>query len=149
MDRKDRFDSLLLFYSWSHDLDFLYFKAQMLAESAAKPDAVSGVGAAGLFQAMPATFAEVMASDKHGPADRFNPETSIDFGARYMRQLLDMFGQDMPKALAAYNCGMGRVRNLVTAHAGKWAEHLPGETQTYIRRINDLQRGLKANVRAG
>lgn len=72
-------------------------------ESGARPCAVSSKGAQGLMQLMPAT------SQQFGVADPFDPKQNLQAGAKYLKQLLDRYGGDVPKALAAYNAGPGRV----------------------------------------
>jgi soluble lytic murein transglycosylase-like protein len=133
MDARDRYDSLLRWYSDLQQIPFALAKAQMLAESAANPRAVSPVGAEGLLQFMPATFQEL------GGGDPFNPETAIAYGAKYLRQLLDQFGGFEDAALAAYNWGRGHLRQLLREHPTDWRDHLPAETRAYLRRIAELR----------
>lgn len=73
-------------------------------ESRWNPQAVSPKGAMGLAQLMPATARNLGVN----PAD---PQQNLVGGARYLRMLLDEFGGDVEKALAAYNAGPGRVRS--------------------------------------
>ena len=72
-------------------------------ESGARPCAVSSKGAQGLMQLMPAT------SQQLGVSDPFDPKQNLQAGAKYLKQLLARYGGDIPKALAAYNAGPGRV----------------------------------------
>ena len=72
-------------------------------ESAAHPCAVSTKGAMGLMQLMPATAFQL------GVADAFDPKENVDAGARLLKQLLKMYGGDVPLALGAFNAGPGRV----------------------------------------
>jgi soluble lytic murein transglycosylase-like protein len=70
-------------------------------ESRMDPRAESGVGARGLLQLMPATARELrLKSD--------DPRANVLAGARYLRQMLDRFG-DVELALAAYTAGPGAV----------------------------------------
>jgi soluble lytic murein transglycosylase-like protein len=71
-------------------------------ESRWHPAARSQKGALGLAQLMPST-ARTLAVD---PRD---PTASLEGGARYLRQMLDLFDGDVERALAAYNAGPGRV----------------------------------------
>jgi soluble lytic murein transglycosylase-like protein len=73
-------------------------------ESRWNPQAVSRKGAIGLAQLMPATARDLGVN----PAD---PIANLNGGARYLRQLLDLFDGNVEKALAAYNAGAARVRN--------------------------------------
>ena len=130
MKAPDRYDSLLQYYGEDLRLDWKLLKRQMLAESAANPDATSPVGAKGLFQFMDATWAEW---SPH--ASPFNPEASIKAGARYMANLLRSFGNDYRKALAAYNWGYGHVKDAVERLGGMWETALPAETASYLKRV--------------
>lgn len=130
MTTTDRYDSLIQWYAEALQLDWRRLKRQMLAESGGDPRAVSRVGAEGLFQFMPATWAEV-AKD----ADPYNPESSIKAGARYMADLLRAFGNDYRKALAAYNWGRGHVQHAVEKLGGMWETALPAETTAYLKRV--------------
>jgi soluble lytic murein transglycosylase-like protein len=73
-------------------------------ESRWNPAAISPKGAIGLAQLMPGTARDLGVN----PAD---PTANLIGGARYLRYLLDQFGGDVEKALAAYNAGPGRVRS--------------------------------------
>lgn len=73
-------------------------------ESRWNAQAVSPKGAMGLAQLMPATARDLGVN----PAD---PVQNLTGGARYLRYLLDEFGGDVEKALAAYNAGPARVRS--------------------------------------
>jgi soluble lytic murein transglycosylase-like protein len=77
-------------------------EALVWQESRWRNEAVSPKGAMGLTQLMPAT-ARALGVD---PRD---PVANLEGGARYLRLLLDRFGGDVVKALAAYNAGPGRV----------------------------------------
>lgn len=95
--------------------------ALIWTESRYNPFAVSGAGAAGLGQLMPATAREL------GVANRFDPRANLWATARYLRQLLDKFGV-VHLAVAAYNAGPGAVER-----AG--GIPLNGETPSYVRKV--------------
>src|SRR5436305_14942436 len=78
--------------------------AVIRAESGFNPRAVSRKGAQGLMQLMPST-ASVL-----GVADRFDAAANADAGTRYLRNLLEQYHGDVPRALAAYNAGPQRVQ---------------------------------------
>lgn len=86
-------------------------------ESRYNPQAVSRVGARGMFQFMPATAAE------WGLTDPFDPQASAWAAGAYLSRLYDRFG-DWVSALAAYNWGQGNVRKGLT--------NAPAETRTYV-----------------
>jgi Rod binding domain-containing protein len=102
-------------------------KSMILRESGGNAQAVSRKGAAGLMQLMPDT-AKAM-----GVSDRFDPKESILGGAKYLRSLVDRFG-DLETALAAYNAGPTNV-----ARNGGKAPFV--ETDKYVERIlSDLSK---------
>ncbi len=72
------------------------------AESDFRPRLISHKNAQGLMQIVPET-GRLMGAD-----DLFNPADNIAAGTRYLRYLLDRFG-DQRVALAAYNAGEGNV----------------------------------------
>jgi soluble lytic murein transglycosylase-like protein len=76
-------------------------------ESRMDPNARSRAGASGLLQVMPATAREV-------GVDGSDPAANILAGARYLRTLLDRFG-DVELALAAYNAGPTAVERAAAA----------------------------------
>jgi len=97
--------------------------AVVRAESAYDPAAVSPAGATGLMQLMPATAARYRVENLQDPTE------NLRGGARYLRDLLDMFGNDLQLALAAYNAGENAV-----AQYGNRIPPYP-ETQKYVRRV--------------
>lgn len=97
--------------------------AVIRAESAYNPSAVSRAGAQGLMQLMPGTAA------RYGVRDSFDPVQNIRGGAAYLRDLLDMFDQDVKLALAGYNAGEGAVLK----HGRKIPPYT--ETQNYVRKV--------------
>lgn len=106
-------------------------------ESGFHPEARSPVGAAGLFQLMPATAKRF--GLRGWPFDqRYQPEPSAEAAAKYLNLLGKQFG-DWRLALAAYNAGEGRVQRLLTKHNARSfdaiATHLPAETQMYVPKV--------------
>jgi soluble lytic murein transglycosylase-like protein len=97
--------------------------AVIRAESAYDPSAVSSAGAIGLMQLMPAT------ADRYHVSDIWNPLENLRGGAKYLRDLLDMFGHDLRLALAAYNAGENAVV--------RYGDRVPPypETQQYVRKV--------------
>jgi soluble lytic murein transglycosylase-like protein len=78
-------------------------RAVIQRESAGRPCAVSSAGAMGLMQIMPQTAQYL------GLMEPFDPAQNLAAGSRYLRELLDRYGGDLAKALAAYNAGPRKV----------------------------------------
>jgi hypothetical protein len=102
-------------------------------ESNYNPLAVSPKGALGLMQLVPST------ARRFGVSNVFNPVENLQGGARYLRYLLELFHNNYPLALAAYNAGEGAV-----ARYGGVPPY--AETQSYIFRVQKrLEAGKKAD----
>lgn len=102
------------------------------AESFYNPYAVSHAGAVGLMQLMPGT------ARRYGVSNRQNAEQNVEAGARYLRDLLDMFEGDLDLALAAYNAGEHAVK--------KYGNRIPPfkETQNYVFKVKALSLRYKS-----
>jgi len=95
--------------------------AVVQAESDFRPRLVSNKSAQGLMQIVPET------SRILGCENPFDPAANIAAGSKYLRQLLDRFG-DQPTALAAYNAGEGNIERF---------GGIPpfDETRDYVQRV--------------
>ena len=106
-------------------------------ESAYLPTLTSRAGAYGIWQFMPATAREYGLRVDWWVDERADPERSTVAAAKYLKDLHRMFN-DWALALAAYNCGPGRVRRtLREAGATTFWELLeqgllPKETRGYV-----------------
>jgi len=93
------------------DIDWRLIVSQMYQESRFDPDARAWTGAQGLMQVMPRTALELGIKDLHDPAQ------GINAGIGYLAWLRDRFEPELSVrdrlwfALAAYNAGMGHVRD--------------------------------------
>ena len=95
-------------------------------ESNGSQSAVSSAGAIGVMQLMPDTAASL-------GVDPYDKQQNIEGGAKYLRQMLDTFGGDVKKAVAAYNAGPGAVRDYGGVPPYK-------ETQNYVSKVLDIYR---------
>lgn len=110
----------------AHGLDPNLMDAVIVVESAYDPNAVSSRGAMGLMQLMPGT------AKRFDVSDPFDPIENMRGGARYLRWLLDRYGNDLPLVLAAFNAGEGAV--------DQYGKQVPpyDETRGYVARILNL-----------
>jgi hypothetical protein len=97
-------------------------------ESRHRADARSPKGALGIMQVMPSTGARYGVAQSR---NLYDPEVNVDVAARYLSDLLDMFGR-VDLALAAYNAGEGTVTRY-----GNRVPPFP-ETRQYVRRVMEL-----------
>jgi hypothetical protein len=100
--------------------------AVIQVESAYNPRAVSPKGATGLMQLMSGTAA------RYGVQDRTDAVDNVYGGARYLRDLLQMFDNNMELALAGYNAGENAVK--------RYGYQIPPyrETKDYVKRVVSL-----------
>ncbi|MBE6100620.1 MAG: lytic transglycosylase domain-containing protein [Selenomonas ruminantium] len=93
-------------------------------ESGGNQGAQSPAGAIGVMQLMPDTAASL-------GVNPYDKQQNIEGGAKYLRQMLDSFGGDVKKAVAAYNAGPNAVK--------KYGGIPPyPETQSYVDKVLDL-----------
>jgi soluble lytic murein transglycosylase-like protein len=105
-------------------LDPALVQAVIQTESNWDPHAVSRKGAFGLMQLIPAT------AERYGVGDVFDPVQNIEGGTRYLRDLLDRFGGDLKKSLAAYNAGEQAVERFGGVPAYR-------ETRAYVKKVTN------------
>jgi soluble lytic murein transglycosylase-like protein len=104
--------------------------AQAQQESGFNPSAVNpGSGATGVMQLLPSTAAGL------GVTNLLDPTQNVTAGLTYYQQLLNQFGGDQQKALAAYDWGPGNVSNAVQQYGANWLSAAPSETQNYVSGI--------------
>ena len=108
--------------------------AVISAESGYNPFARSRKGAAGLMQLMPDT------AKRYGVKNRLDPAQNIGGGARYLRDLIRIFKNDLQLAIAAYNAGENAV-----LRAGN---RIPPyqETMTYVPRVMSYYRKYRTTL---
>jgi len=115
-------DELVGRASREEGLDEDLLRGVMKQESSFRPCAVSSKGAMGLMQLMPAT------AGQFGIENPFDAAANVDTGARFLKQLLNRYSGDIPRALGAYNAGPAKV------DAAGGVPAIP-ETVDYVRQI--------------
>lgn len=95
-------------------------------ESGGNQDETSSAGAIGVMQLMPDTAASL-------GVNPYDKQQNIEGGAKYLRQMLDAFGGDVSKAVAAYNAGPQAVKDYGGIPPYK-------ETQNYVNKVLDIYR---------
>jgi hypothetical protein len=109
------------------DVPERWIREVMRQESAGRSTATSRVGAMGLMQVMPSTYAGLAQRYGFGD-DPYHPYDNIMAGAAYIREMYDLYGS--PAFLAAYNAGPRRLEDYLWGNRG-----LPNETRNYVARI--------------
>lgn len=112
-------------------------RAVVEAESGGNPAATSSAGARGLMQLMPATAASL------GVTDPYDPVQNLYAGARYLKGLINRYG-DLRLALAAYNSGPGTLSRLGVTDWDRDQDRLPAETRVYVPRVMNLYQAYGA-----
>ena len=111
----------IAWYAKKYRLDPALLRAVIKTESDFRQHAVSRKGAIGLMQLMPATATTLRVSDAYDSIQ------NIRGGAKQLRHLLNLYQDDLPLALAAYNAGVHRVKG------GKVPRIR--ETRSYVRKV--------------
>ena len=119
---RSEIDNLITKYADKNGLDEDFVKAVINQESGFNPNATSHCGAMGLMQLMPATAQGL------GVTNAYDAEQNIEGGTKYLKGLMDRFGNDKSLALAAYNAGPNAVK--------KYGGIPPyAETQNYVKKV--------------
>ena len=112
-----QYADLISKYSEKYNVDPALVAAVIFQESRFNPKSVSGAGAQGIMQFMPGTAATMAKETGRWPKyDIFDPETSIEFGAAHLRDLLNKYNGNTDQALASYNAGTGAVDSWISAN---------------------------------
>ena len=75
------------------------------------------------------------------PADPSDPQAMDRLGAQYRAAMQQRYGGDLGKMWAAYNAGPGRTDRALQ-YGDAWMQHLPSETQAYVRKNLSAVKGL-------
>lgn len=110
-----QYTSFIVKYSNKYGVDPALVAAVIMQESRFNPKAQSYAGAQGLMQFMPGTAATMAKETGRWPTyDIFDAETSVEFGAAHLRDLLGMYGGNAEMALYAYNTGTGSASKYIS-----------------------------------
>ncbi len=114
----------------------------MRSESLFTPDIRSYAGAVGLMQLMPGTgklVAGKLGLGWRGTDGLEDPDYNIRLGSRYLRMMLDKFGQHTALATASYNAGPGNALRWLgdtRLPADVWIETVPfNATHDYLLHV--------------
>lgn len=114
--------------SIEYGVDARLVAALISKESGGNQNAISDAGAIGIGQLMPETAREL-------GVDPYDKLQNIDGTIRYLAQMLQRFGGDVSKALAAYNAGAGAVESYGGVPPYK-------ETQAYVNNVLSTYQGM-------
>lgn len=131
---RKRYEKTIRAAARANRLDPALIHAVISAESAYNPFARSRKGATGLMQLMPET------ARRYGARNLLDPAQNIHAGARYLRDLMDLFNNDLKLVLAAYNAGENavlRAGNRVPSYS---------ETMTYVPRVINYYRRYRTRM---
>ncbi len=114
----------------------LELKYMSVIESALNPNALSRVGASGLWQFMLYTGKRYGLEVTSYVDERRDPQKATEAAAVFLQDLYNMYG-DWHLAIAAYNCGPGNVNRAIARSGGQkdfWKIYynLPRETRGYV-----------------
>ena len=117
----------------ANELPAALLSAVIQHESSYDPRATSPKGAGGLMQLMPDTAREM------GVTDVYDPQSNIQGGAKYLKRMMTLFGNDIALAVAAYNAGPQAVlsRGGVIPPFAETQRYVPSVLRQY-RRLQGL-----------
>lgn len=124
-------------------------------ESGYSPRALSPARALGLWQFIPSTGYRYGMTRDRWIDHRMDFERSTTAAIAYLRDLHAMFG-DWNAALAAYNCGEGRVLRTINSQANQYMDdfwdlyvRLPQETARYVPRFHAVMAIMQDPLKYG
>jgi hypothetical protein len=114
----------------------LDLKYVALVESDLRLKARSPAGAQGPWQFIPPTAQRFQLKSNNAIDERLEISAATDAALRYLKVLHQLF-HNWPLAMAAYNCGEGRVKKEMAVQGVNNFYHLslPEETERYVHRI--------------
>ena len=128
--RASRYDAIIETAALAAAVEPDLLRAVIVVESGFNSRALSKRGAVGLMQLMPAT------ASRFGVSNPYDPKQNVRAGARYLKFLMDRFGQNIRLALAAYNAG----EDAVDRNGGQIPPFT--ETMAYVPKVLKIYRML-------
>jgi len=129
-------------YSLENQLDPFLVASLIRQESEFDPLALSRANAMGLMQILPGVGQQLAKSEKikgFNSSMLFDPNTNIQLGTRYFKDLLKRYDGHVEYALAAYNAGPDRVEDWRKSNyrdIHEFVESIPfTETREYVEAI--------------
>lgn len=127
------FEELIRAAARRHGVEAQLIASVIAVESNFDPQAVSRKQAQGLMQLMPQTAARFAVTNV------FDPAQNIEAGTRYLKELLERYGQDLSLTLAAYNAGPEKVEQYQGVPPYR-------ETKSYIKRVTrEVEKSKRKN----
>ena len=116
-------------------------------ESNYNTNAVSYVGAAGLWQLMPETAKRFSLEVSSLKDERFNFTRSTTAAISYLYFLYFKFNKNLLYTVASYNCGEARVARAIKKMHGSssyktFIQLIPRETQNYVKKFFFLEKNF-------
>lgn len=148
-----KYEDIIQVKAEQYDIDPALLYGLIRTESSFDPEAESAVGARGLMQIMPETFAWLQNhrgdQEKLESSVLYDPQINVEYGAYLLSVLEERYG-DETVILSAYNAGMGNVDQWLTEEEhssdGETLYHIPyGETEQYVKNVlesRDMYRRL-------
>ncbi len=124
-----------------HPMEAALVLSVMRQESKFVAGARSRVGARGLMQIMPKTGKRLSGVKKFDKDALYHPGTSIEYGTKFLANLLKQFDGSLIPALAAYNAGPQRVKKWLKSERCRQdydylLEEIPFlETRNYVKKV--------------
>jgi hypothetical protein len=131
--RKIQYNQIVEDVARTYGMDSALLHAVISVESNYNPKAVSKKGASGLMQLMPGI------ARHYGVVDMLDPVQNLHGGAKYLRDMLLLFNNDVSLAVAAYNAGETAVV--------RYGNRIPPfqETMNYVPKVLNFYRKYQAD----
>ena len=143
----EKYQAIVTKYAVKSGLDPCLVYAVIRSESSFNKDAESSIGAMGLMQLTPPTFAWAMdktpEKESYTSKDLYTPDVNVHYGTIVLSAFINEFGNEQT-ALAAYHAGRGNVKkwliNTSYSKDGKTLYHIPfADTRAYVKKVEETK----------